>query len=506
MSTVVEDKAVKNKSVQSKKIEKAQTKNSVAGADRVDSRARITDVFNQQTDYALDLRISTIQQRKAVLKRFLKTIEKFTPAIVEAGMQDFNKPEVEVMLAEIFPVVHEIKHTLKHLSKWMKPKKASPTKATFGSSSRVIYEPKGVSLIISPWNYPVNLTFGPLVSALAAGNTAMIKPSEFTPNLSKVISDIVSECFDEKEVAVFEGEVDVSIALLEKPFDHIFFTGSPQVGKSVMAAAAKNLTSVTLELGGKSPVVIDSSANLKKAAQKIAWGKCSNNGQTCIAPDYILVPEQNLDTFVEEMKLAITGAYGEQIKDNPDYARVVNVAHTNRIKGLLDDALTNDGEVVFGGEIDTNERYIAPTLVVGKKGSDKFNNSRIMQEEIFGPLLPIITYQDTHEAISHINAHPKPLALYVFSENKKMTDTVIQKTSSGGVCINENIVHFLQGNLPFGGVNNSGIGNSHGEYGFKAFSHERAVLQDKFMSNSMLYPPYTKKVTTLAKLMSKYFS
>jgi len=496
MNTAVKDKTVKKKAAQSKVID----------ADPNEFSTRINDVFIQQTEYALDLRSSTLQQRKAVLKRFLKTIEKYTPDIVEAGMEDFNKPEVEVMLAEIFPVVHEIKHTLKHLSKWMKAKRVSSTKATFGSSSKVVYEPKGVSLIISPWNYPVNLTFGPLVSALAAGNTAMIKPSEFTPNMAKVISKIVAECFDDKEVAVFEGEVDVSLALLEKPFDHIFFTGSPQVGKSVMAAAAKNLTSVTLELGGKSPVFIDSSADLKKAAQKITWGKCSNNGQTCIAPDYILIPENRLKVFVEEMKDAITGAYGEQIKNNPDYARVVNVAHTKRIKGLLDDGLKNDGEVIFGGEIDINARYIEPTLVLGKKDSEAFINSRLMQEEIFGPVLPIVTYQDTHEAIAHINAHHKPLALYVFSENKVTTDAVIQKTSSGGVCINENIIHFLHGNLPFGGVNNSGIGNSHGEYGFKAFSHERAVLEDKFMSNSMLYPPYTKKVKTLAKLMSKYFS
>jgi len=482
------------------------TENKVVNIDASDIHSRINTIFNKQSEHALELRSHTIQQRKAVLKRFLKTIEKHTQAIVEAGKKDFNKPEVEVMLAEIFPVVHEIKHSLKHLSKWMKAKRVSPTKATFGSKSKVIYEPKGVSLIISPWNYPVNLTFGPLVSALAAGNTAMIKPSEFTPNMAKVISDIVSECFDEKEVAVFEGEVDVSLALLEKPFDHIFFTGSPQVGKSVMAAAAKHLTSVTLELGGKSPVVIDGSANIKKAAQKVAWGKCSNNGQTCIAPDYILVQENVLDTFVDELKEAITGAYGEQIKDNPDYGRVVNIAHTKRIKGLLDDGLVNDGEVVFGGEINVDERYIGPSLVVGKKGSEKFLSSRLMQEEIFGPVLPIITYRETNEAIAHINAQPKPLALYVFSENKVTTNTIIQKTSSGGVCINENVIHFLHGNLPFGGVNNSGIGNSHGEYGFKAFSHERAVLEDKFLSNRMLYPPYTKNVTSLAKFMTKYFS
>lgn len=468
------------------------------------TESHIDTIFKLQSAYALKLRTSSIAERKATLKMFLAAIEKYTPQIIEAGKLDFNKPETETMIAEVFPVVQEIKHTLKHLAKWMKPKAVLPTKVTFGTKSKVIYEPKGVSLIISPWNYPVNLTFGPLVSAIAAGCTAMIKPSEFTPNMARVISAIVAECFDEEQVAVFEGEVDVSIALLEKPFDHIFFTGSPQVGKSVMAAAAKNLTSVTLELGGKSPAVIDKTTDMASTAGKITWGKCANNGQTCIAPDYALVHEDVLDDFIEEMKNSLKGAYGDDVKNNDDYGRIVNVAHTKRIKGLVDDAIKNDGEVVYGGDIDVKDRFIAPTLIVGKPGSKKFLSSRIMNEEIFGPVLPIITYSDIEESISHINALPKPLAIYVYSEDRKVIDELLTRTSSGGSCINTNMVQFLHGNLPFGGVNNSGIGSAHGEYGFKAFSHERAVLEDKFTSNHLLYPPYTNSVKTLTRLITKF--
>lgn len=468
--------------------------------------SRIDRVFKLQSDYAIELRSASIAQRKEVLNKFLSVIEKYTSEIVEAGKRDFNKPETETLISEVFPVVHEIKHTLKHLRKWAKPKKVSATKVTFGTKSKVVFEPKGVSLIISPWNYPINLTFGPLASAIAAGNTAMIKPSEFTPNMSAVISKIVKECFEDKHVSVFEGELETSLALLNKPFDHIFFTGSPQVGKSVMAAASKHLSSVTLELGGKSPVVIDETTNLKKTAGKVAWGKFTNNGQTCIAPDYVLIHQSKLNEFVSEMKSAISSAYGTSIKSNSDYARVVNIPHTLRVKGLLDDGKKQGGKVVIGGEVDVDQRYISPTVVVGDSSSLEFINSRLMQEEIFGPVLPIITYRDINQAIAHINSTPKPLALYIYSENKQVVDRVLQQTSSGGSCINTNMMQFLHSNLPFGGVNNSGIGNAHGEYGFKAFSHERAVLEDKFTSNHLLYPPYTSRVKSLVKLLSKYAS
>ena len=468
--------------------------------------SRIDHVFNKQTEYALKLRASSLEERTLVLKRLLKVVEKYTPNIIDAGIKDFNRPEAETLSSEVFPVIHEIKHAIKHLKKWSNPKKISATKLTFGTKSKVVYEPKGVCLIISPWNYPANLTFGPLASALAAGNTAIIKPSELTPSMSKVISSIVTECFDEKYVSVFTGEVEVSISLLEKPFHHIFFTGSPQVGKLVMAAAAKHLSSVTLELGGKSPVIVDETINLDKTAAKIAWGKYTNSGQTCIAPDYVLVQEDQLQALVSGLQTAITQFYGDDIKGNPDFGRIVNLAHTKRIKSLINEATEKGGEIVFGGDVDETQHYISPTLLVGDFTSSEFLNSRLMQEEIFGPVLPILAYRDLGEAVTYINKLPKPLALYLYSDDRATVDSVIEKTSAGGTCINTNLVHFIHSHLPFGGINNSGIGHAHGEYGFKAFSHERAVLEDKFSFNHLLYPPYTSKVKLLLKFLIKYVS
>ena len=464
----------------------------------------IDNVFALQSEYALKLRSSTVNERKEVLKRFITIFEKYTTELVEAGKKDFNKPEAESLLSEIFPVIHEAKHTIKHLAKWSKPKKVTATKVSFGTKSKIIYEPRGVCLIVSPWNYPINLSFCPLISAIAAGNTAIIKPSELTPHLSKVIANIINECFDEKHVAVFEGNVDVSLALLEKPFDHIFFTGSPKVGKSVMAAAAKHLSSVTLELGGKSPVIVDETSNLTKTAGKIVWGKFTNSGQTCIAPDYLLIHESKLDELINELTNSITSAYGSDIKNNADYGRIVNSAHTNRIQALLNDGVKHAGEIVFGGEIDLDQRYISPTLIIGDSTNADFMNSALMQDEIFGPVLPILSYKNINDAILRINKMPKPLALYVFSENRETIDQVLTQTSSGGSCINTSIIHFIQNNLPFGGVNNSGMGSAHGIYGFKDFSHERGVLEDKFTSNHFLYPPYTSRVKSLIKLIFKF--
>jgi len=471
----------------------------------------IDSVFKKQSKYALQLRTSSLAERKSVLKKFLTTLEKYTLEIIEAGNKDFSKPETEILISEILPVVHEIKHSLRHIATWMKPKSVSATRLTLGSKSKVIYEPKGVCLIISPWNYPVNLTFVPLVSALAAGNTAMIKTSELSPFLSAVMTKIIKEAFDERHVAIFEGEVEVSLKLLEKPFDHIFFTGSPQVGKSVMAAAAKNLTSVTLELGGKSPVIIDQTIDIKKTAGKISWGKFMNNGQTCISPDYVLVHESVVDAFVDEMKSAIQTSFGPNIRASVDRSRVVNVRHTKRIKGLIDDAIQNGGQVAFGGEVDVEDRYIDPTLIVGGKidetKNNAFINSRLMQDEIFGPVLPIVSYNSLDEAVSYINSRPKPLALYIYSDKNHTINYVLDRTSSGATCINNSMVHGLHGNLPFGGVNDSGLGGtSHGEYGFKTFSHERAVMEDKCMSIHLFYPPYTPLVQLLVKVLTKYWN
>ena len=382
----------------------------------------------------------------------------------------------------------------------MKPEPVKVTISMLGTKSKIVKEPKGVTLVVSPWNYPFNLTFGPMMWAIAAGNTVIIKPSEMTPKMSEVIGQIVKEAFRPEEVSMFEGEADVASYLTNLPFDHIFFTGSPAVGKHVMAAAAKNLTSVTLELGGKSPVIVDKSANLKKASKSIGWCKFNNNCQTCIAPDYIYVHESIKDKFVAEMTATIKSQYGlgADAGANSDYCRVVNAGHHGRITRLLDDAKAKGGVVLTGGEVATESQFIAPTLIEGMS-----DDSAIMQEEIFGPLLPIITYSDINEVISYINAKPKPLALYIYSKDNKLTDKVIRETSAGDTCVNQTVMHFLHHNLPFGGVNNSGIGKSGGVWGFRAFTHERSVLVDKHSSLSMFYPPYTPGVRKVIKATMK---
>jgi aldehyde dehydrogenase (NAD+) len=463
-------------------------------------KAKIDTVFAQQKDYALELRKSDCRQRLAVLKRFETAFRGAHDRIHESAAADFGKPGAEVDLAEIMPVLTELKHVRKHLKEWMKPEPVKVTISMLGTKSKIVKEPKGVTLVVSPWNYPFNLTFGPMMWAIAAGNTVIIKPSEMTPKMSEVIGQIVKEAFRPEEVSMFEGEADVASYLTNLPFDHIFFTGSPAVGKHVMAAAAKNLTSVTLELGGKSPVIVDKSANLKKASKSIGWGKFNNNGQTCIAPDYIYVHESIKDKFVAEMTATIKSQYGlgADAGANSDYCRVVNAGHHGRITRLLDDAKAKGGVVLTGGEVATESQFIAPTLIEGMS-----DDSAIMQEEIFGPLLPIITYSDINEVISYINAKPKPLALYIYSKDNKLTDKVIRETSAGDTCVNQTVMHFLHPNLPFGGVNNSGIGKSGGVWGFRAFTHERSVLVDKHSSLSMFYPPYTPGVRKVIKATMK---
>jgi aldehyde dehydrogenase (NAD+) len=340
-------------------------------------------------------------------------------------------------------------------------------------------------LIIGPFNYPVNLTLGPLVSAIAAGNTAIVKPSELTPQLSALICKVVREVFTEDEVAIFEGEADVSQALLELPFDHIFFTGSPTIGKYVMGAAAKNLTSVTLELGGKSPTIIDETANLKLAAINVMWAKFANAGQTCIAPDYVFVHESVKEKWVECCREQLTKAYGATMgeqKNSSHLAHIVNARHATRIKALLDDAQANGARVLTGGGSSQDECFVQPTLL-----DQVPQNTRIMDEEIFGPLLPVIGYSNLDEVIAHINEGHKPLALYIYSRNNANIDKVLSKTVSGGACVNHALIQFLHGNLPFGGINNSGMGNAHGHYGFKSFSHERAVVRTQFSFAATLF-------------------
>ena len=461
---------------------------------------QIDDVFARQQRYALELRKSDYKQRLVVLDRFEQAFRESEEKIYQSAADDFSKPQAEVDMSEIMAVLAELKHVRKNLKKWMKPVSVMPTASMIGTSSKIVKEPKGVTLVVSPWNYPFNLTFGPMIWSIAAGNTVIIKPSEMTPNMSAVIADIVERAFRPEEVSLFQGEADVASYLTALPFDHIFFTGSPAVGKHVMAAAAKNLTSVTLELGGKSPVIVDKSVNIKKAVQSIAWGKFSNNGQTCIAPDYLYVHESVKDQFVRELTACVEKQYGlgNNAKDNGDYCKVVNTSHYNRINRLLEDAKSQGGKLITGGQIDDAGRFIAPTLIEGMA-----SDSAIMEEEIFGPLLPVITFSNIEEVIDVVNSKPKPLALYIYSTDKRNIDKVLCETSAGDTCVNQTMMHFLHHNLPFGGVNNSGIGKSGGDWGFNAFTHERSVLNDKFSSTSMLHPPYTPKVRKLIKMAIK---
>ncbi|MFQ5571203.1 MAG: aldehyde dehydrogenase family protein [Rhodothermales bacterium] len=448
---------------------------------------------------------TTAAERVAKLKRLRAALFEHRQAIRDALHADFRKPPEEVDLTEILPVSLEIGYTIKHLKRWMKPKRVGTPLILFGTRSEIRYEPKGVGLIISPWNYPVELTLTPLVGAIAAGCCAIIKPSEYTPHTSRLLSKILSSLFEEDEVAVFEGDYTVSQALLRHPFDHIFFTGSPAVGQIVMRAAAEHLSSVTLELGGKSPTIVDETADIDDAAQKIAFGKFANNGQTCIAPDYVYVHERVHDGFVNALRKHIQGFYGDDAaarSATPDYARIVSDKHHRRVRHLYQEALDRGAQAVTGGTSEDAERFIDPTVL-----TEVPPDTRLMQEEIFGPVLPILRFKTLDEAIETINSKPKPLALYVFSSSNAAIEHVLRNTSAGGTCINDTLLHFLHPDLPFGGVNTSGIGQGHGYYGFLAFSNERPVLRQKLKNGPFkkFYPPYTRTTQKLIDLLLKYF-
>lgn len=466
--------------------------------------SEIKRIFDLQQQNKQNVKNTSVSQRKRKLRNLKKAILDNKDKIREALYSDFSKPYSETDLTEIYPTTAEIKHAISDLGNWMKPQKVDTPVSFAGSSSYIMYEPKGVCLIISPWNYPFNLCMIPLVSAIAAGNTAIIKPSEFTPNTTEIVKEIVSEVFQENEVAIVEGDYNVSGELLKLKFDHIFFTGSPNVGKVVMRAAAENLTSVTLELGGKSPVVVDDTANISSAVKRLTWGKYLNCGQTCIAPDYMMVHQKKYDETLQKLKENIQKVYGatkeEQLKSD-SYARIVNKKHFNRLKTLVEDAVEKGANIYFGGNMLEEENYIQPTIL-----TDVPDNAKIMQEEIFGPLFPVQKIQDIKDAIEVINQKEKPLAMYIFSTDKNNTRELLNNTSSGGVTINDTVLHHSQPNLPFGGVNHSGIGSGHGYFGFKAFSHERAVLKQAsgFSAVEGMYPPYGGVKDTLIDLTIKY--
>ncbi len=463
----------------------------------------VSSIFNAQRANANSIAQTDASQRIAKLKKLEAAVLKYRLDINEALYADFKKPAAEVDLVEIYPLLTEIRLACKKLSTWMQAERVSIPLSLFGTSSYIQYEPKGVCLIISPWNFPVSLTFGPLVSAIAAGNVVVIKPSEMTPHASALMGKIISEIFEPNEVAVVEGDASVATALLKLPFNHIFFTGAPSIGKIVMRAAAENLASVTLELGGKSPTIVDETANIDRAAKRIMMTKFTNSGQICLAPDYIYVHESKKDEFVAASKKWIPYFFGNSPDkmQSGDFTHMVNARHYSRVKKYLDDAVEKGARILAGGNLNESANFIEPTLL------DNTNESMLMmQEEIFGPLLPIRTFSHLDEVINHINANEKPLATYIFSSSKSNQRAILKRTSSGGVTINDAAIHYYNGNLPFGGVNNSGIGKAHGHFGFKDFSNLKAVTvqNSPFSGIEMMYPPYTNRIKKLIDLTIKW--
>lgn len=450
-------------------------------------------------------RKTSLKARKEKLRKILKWVLSNEGRIKKAVYEDFKKPGFEADLSEIYPIVSEIRYTLSHLHKWTSKRKVDAPLTFLGTTSYTIHEPKGACLILAPWNYPFELCISPLIPCLAAGNTAIIKPSEITPNTAQLVKEMIDELFDESEVKVITGDADVSEQLIKLPFDHIFFTGSTKIGKLVMKAAAENLTSVTLELGGKSPAVIDKKCNLDDAAEKIAWGKFLNTGQTCVAPDYVLVHNDNITEFnsklSEHVKRLFQGKDSSFINSD-SFGRIVNDQNYNRLNSLLQDSLSNGAEMVLGENPAAEENYIPPVILTGVK-----LNSKIMQEEIFGPILPVISYSEFDECVEIINSMPKPLAMYYFGKSTKNREQLLGQTSAGTVGINDCVIHYGHHELPFGGVNHSGIGKSHGYYGFKEFSHEKGVLKQRIgmTISKFIYPPYGSSKKAIMSLMKKYF-
>lgn len=431
----------------------------------------INRIFGLQRAHQWEMKATSAEQRKAMLAKLKSAVEAHADEIVAAVQKDTRKPEQEIRITEILNVIGNIDRNINNLDEWMKPVDVTPS-MNQDDKAKIVREARGVCLILGPWNFPLGLVLGPLAAAVAAGNCCIVKLSDLCPATAGVAAKIISEAFDENEVALFEGDVDVATALLDLPFNHIFFTGSTRVGKLVMAAAAKNLATVTLELGGKSPVVVDEGADVRKVAGDLAAAKQFNGGQACICPDYVLVKESQKKALVDEFQARVKqNLYtddGHIKKEN--IAQIVNDRNFARIRQLFDDALAKGAKVAAGGQLEAADRTIHPTLL-----TDVTPDMLIMQEEIFAPIVPVMTYEDIDEAVNYIAGRDKPLALYIFSDNPASIDKVLSRTSSGGVTVNGFFSHYLENRLPFGGVNQSGMGSYHGEFGFKAFSHERAI-------------------------------
>lgn len=436
-----------------------------------DQSADIQRVFDLQQAHQWDVKASTAEERKAKLAKLKAAVDAHADDIVAAVLKDTRKPEGEIRVTEVMNVTNNIQLNIDSLDDWMAPTIVTPTNNP-DDKAQIVPEARGMCLILGPWNFPLGLVFGPLAAAVAGGNCCILKLTDLCPNVAKIAKVIVEEVFEENEVAVFEGDVSVAQALLELPFNHIFFTGSTRVGKLVMEAAAKHLASVTLELGGKSPVVIDDGANVAAIGAALAGAKQFNGGQACICPDYVFVKEDQkqalVDAFAANVKANLYDDEGQINKSA--IAQIVNKGNFDRVKSLFDDAVAKGATVAVGGELDAEDLTIHPTML-----TDVTPQMTILQEEIFAPILPVMTYENLDQVISYISSRDKPLAMYVFSGDEGNVDKVLSRTSSGGVTVNGVFSHYLENRLPFGGVNGSGMGSYHGEFGFKAFSHERAV-------------------------------
>ena len=467
-----------------------------------DFKTAIDQVYDLQVENKINTRKLTVNQRKEYLRNLESVILRHRSEIEEALFVDLRKSKVEADSTEIFPVLSEIRLFRKKLNRWSKTNSVRNNLLFLCSTAQIQPEALGNCLIISPWNYPFQLCFVHLIACISAGNTAILKPSEFCPNVSKVLDIILSEVFEENHVALIEGEIEETTYLLTKKFDHIHFTGSPKVGKIVVQAGAKHLSSVTLELGGKSPLVIDGTIPMQEVVEKAVWGKLINFGQTCIAPDYILIKEEFQNQFIKMFIAHIEKVFGKNPAQSKDLARIVNLQNYNRLKNLIENAIENGANCPFGNEYIEAELYIKPTFL-----TDVPINAKINEEEIFGPIFPIYTFKEINEVIEFINQKEKPLALYIFSKDSIFIDKIKNETSSGSVVINETLVHVLHPNLPFGGVNNSGIGVSTGYAGFKDFSHMKPILKvNRFLSPSkFLNYPYNSTTQKVIDFLMKYF-
>jgi aldehyde dehydrogenase (NAD+) len=450
------------------------------------------EILIEQSTYFRSGQTLDLGFRLKALKTLKKSIKEHEKEILSSLKSDLNKSAFEAYATEIGMVLDEINYAIKNLPRWIQAKKVKTPILHFKSSSYTLSEPYGIALIMSPWNYPFQLTIAPLIGSIAGGNCTVVKPSAYSPATSAVMSKILGKCFERKYIAVIEGGRDANQALLDEKFDYIFFTGGVSVGKTVMMAASKNLTPVTLELGGKSPCIVDKEANIDLAARRIVWGKFLNAGQTCVAPDYLLVHKAVKNELIDRMKKYIVQFYGKNPCNNKEFPKIINSKHFRRIKEYL-----NNGVIVVGGQYDENNLHIAPTILDLIKWEDP-----IMQEEIFGPILPVLEFSDLSDVILAVNSRPKPLALYLFTTSKELENRIVKSVSFGGGCVNDTIVHLGTSNMPFGGVGESGMGGYHGKWSFDTFTHTKSILKkSNAIDIKLRYPPYGNKLSILKKLL-----